>query len=141
MKKLLTVVAALAVMVILSASASASEGAISSATLKAMGLSGMQVMTDDAGMDVRGFGYQRGKGKKSLAIAFGASYAHVGGKGGSAGSVDGYLAVGKHFAGGAHGSVAGKTTKHVTKKGRRGKHVKKHSVKVYAGGFAVSSAY
>jgi len=116
MKRCLTVVMAASMLVAFVGVAQAKNGMPSQATLQAMGLSGLQVMSDSEAMNVRGLGYQS-YGGKSKAIAFGVSYAHVGGHGGSAGSLDGFYAEGKHYAGGAHGSIAGKIV--ITKGGKK----------------------
>jgi hypothetical protein len=84
-------------------------------TLDAMGLGGLIAMSDDEAMMVRGQGF---KGKSS-AVAYGASFARISGHGGSAGSVNGYNAKGKHLAGGANESEAGIV---IIKSGRKGGH-------------------
>lgn len=141
MKKLVSASLALAMMLVLSAGASAENGAINNSTLQAMGLSGMQVMSDTDAMTVRGQGYG---GYKSFAVAFGGSYAAVGGDA-SAGTVNGFLAFGNYKASGEQGSEAGKTYKSVKKVYIGGypvkKTVQKKSVRVFAGGYASSSAY
>jgi hypothetical protein len=165
MNRCLTVVLAASLLATLSSAAQAEQGMPSQATLRAMGLSGMQVISDRDALNIRGMGYQKSHSK---AIAFGASYAKVNGKGAEAGTVDGYYAEGKHYAGGAHGSIAGKVV--ITKGGKgghggggggdwgndapsvssnrggggHGGHGGKVQVKatiVFAGGFAVSKAY
>ena len=161
MNRCLTIVLAVSMVVAFVGVAQAESGMPSQATLHAMGLSGMQVMSDHEAMNVRGMGY---KSSHSTAIAFGISYAHVGGRGGSGGSIDGFLSKGSYFAGGAHGSIAGKI---IIKKGGRGGHdggghnggpyngngghngggghggggVKVTKTIVFAGGFAVASAH
>ncbi|MEX2317965.1 MAG: hypothetical protein WD669_12480 [Pirellulales bacterium] len=74
-------------------------------TLAAMGLGSLSVMSDDDALAVRGFGY---RGSNSSASAWGASYAVMGTRGGSAGSVNAYKASGKHSASGRNLSFAGK---------------------------------
>jgi hypothetical protein len=165
MKRCFTVALAASLLVALGSVAQAAQGMPSQATLRAMGLSGMQVISDFDAMSIRGMGYQKSHSK---AIAFGISYAKVSGHGAEAGSIDGYYAEGKHFAAGKHGSIAGKIV--ITKGGKRKhrghdggnmdwvgdtnttppngdhhggghKNVKVKAVIVFAGGFAVSKAY
>jgi hypothetical protein len=78
----------------------AAGGRPSSETLSAMGLSGLNVISDDAGLAVRGFGYNG-------ASAYGQSFAVVAGHGAAAGSTNGYKANGKKKASGANLSFAG----------------------------------
>jgi len=162
MKRCLTVVMAASMLVAFVGIAQAKNGMPSQATLQAMGLSGMQVMSDSEAMNIRGLGYQ--SHSKSKAIAFGISYANVGGHGAGAGSLDGFYAEGKHYAGGSHGSIAGKIviTKGGKKRRRRsdngpmpytnggggngggghgGGGVQVKATIVFAGGFAHSSAH
>ena len=112
MKRCLIIVLAASMLVAFVGVARAEHGMPSQATLRAMGLSGMQVMSDREAMNVRGMGYyssRKSSRKKSTAIAFGISYAKVGGHyGASAGTIDGFFAKGKHYAAGKHGSKAGK---------------------------------
>lgn len=171
MKRCLTVVLAAGLLVAFVGVAQAEQGMPSQATLRAMGLSGMQVMNDREAMDVRGMGYYSSHSK---AIAFGVSYASVGGgHGPSAGSVDGFYAEGKYHAGGEHGSHASKVEiiyeyggghkdgghgqprnqAYTNGGGHSGgghkgpshgggpKKVQVKVTKVYAGGYAYSSAY
>ncbi len=105
MKQNLTVLLAACLLVAFVGIAQAENGMPSQSTLRAMGLSGMQVMNDREAMNVRGMGYSS---HGSTAIAFGISYAHAGGYDASAGSLDGFFAKGKYYAGGSHGSIAGK---------------------------------
>jgi hypothetical protein len=76
----------------------AEDGRPSQATLTAMGLSGLQVMSDDEAMAVRG----------KFAVAGGISIAYIpdGGILPPAGSVNFHLAAGKHYAAGANNSYA-----------------------------------
>lgn len=115
MKRCLIVAMAASMLVAFVGIAQAENGMPSQATLRAMGLSGMQVMSDREAMDVRGMGYSS---HGSTAIAFGISYAHAGGQGASAGSLDGYFSKGKYLAGGSHGSIAGRIV--ITKGGGGG---------------------
>ncbi len=108
MKRCLIVVLAASMLVAFVGVARAEHGMPSQATLRAMGLSGMQVMSDREAMGVRGMGYYSSR-EKPKAIAFGISYAKVSGHyGARAGTVDVFFAKGKHYAAGAHGSIAGK---------------------------------
>jgi hypothetical protein len=159
MKQCLTVLLAASMLVAFVGIAQAENGMPSQSTLRAMGLSGMQVMSDREAMNVRGMGYSS---HGSTAIAFGISYAHAGGYQASAGSLDGFFAKGNHFAGGAHGSIAGKvvitygggggppapTTSSNPPLGTNGGGgggggggIQVKAIVVFAGGFAVSSAY
>lgn len=143
---------ALALVVILSGSAVADNG-ISSKTLNEMGLAGIQVMSDEAAMEIRGMGYSGGHKSKisSKSVAFGVSYAKIEEEGGykgpdaEAGTLDGFLAVGMYSAAGEHGSEAGITkteTKSVTVPGAAGPLVETctTSIRVFAGGFAKASS-
>src|SRR5262249_53593451 len=69
----------------------------SHATLQAMGLGDLQIMTDEEGLSVRGMG----------ALAYGQSFAAVSGPGAAASSVNGYLSQGSHSAAGKNLSFAG----------------------------------
>ncbi len=106
MKQGLTFLLAAGLVATVVGTAQADQGMPSQLTLQAMGLSSLQVISDTEAMDIRGFGYK--PHGKSVAIAYGSSYAHVGGYGASAGSKDGFYAKGKHKAKGVHGSIAGK---------------------------------
>lgn len=78
----------------------AADGRPSDEALTAMGLSGLNVISDEAGLTVRGFGYNG-------ASAYGQSFAVVATNGGAAGSTNGYKANGKKKAAGANLSFAG----------------------------------
>ena len=71
----------------------AADGNLSKSMLTDMGLSSVQVMSDVQGEEIRG---------KGFAAAFGVGFAHVHG----AGSINGYLAVGRHHASGNNNSWA-----------------------------------
>lgn len=58
-------------------------------TLQAMGLSGLEVMSDEEALEVRGMGYG-----ESVAVASGVSWASISSQGGSAGSKNDYFAKG-----------------------------------------------
>jgi hypothetical protein len=81
-------------------SALAGEGRVSDQSLAKMGLANMKTMSDSQGLRIRGLSV----------IVGGGSYATIHGVGGSAGSVNFYLATGKHSAQGNNASVAGDTT-------------------------------
>lgn len=98
MKVRLTLVAA-AILVAASTSARAAEGVPSNDTLAAMGLTGLNVISDNEGLNIRGMGYNG-------ASAFGQSFAVVSTKGATAGSTNGYKASGKKLAAGANLSFA-----------------------------------
>ena len=107
MKKLLACMPALALAVMMTGTAMAENGAVSGATMQEMGLGGMQVMSDQEAMTVRGKGFIV---PGSASIAFGASYATIGfGSSNSTGSIDGFLADGTYMAGGSHLSEATRT--------------------------------
>lgn len=84
----------------------AEDGRPSRDTLAAMGLGGMTVMSDDAAMSIRGQGYNGG-GTKSIARAWGSSFANYETPHGDAHSENGYFAEGKHKAKGSNLSYAG----------------------------------
>jgi len=167
MKRCLFVVLAASMLVAFVGVARAEHGMPSQATLRAMGLSGMQVMSDREAMGVRGMGYYSSR-EKPKAIAFGISYAKVSGHYGSrAGTVDVFFAKGKHYAAGAHGSIAGKVIISFDGGGHGGHgdrpmrptyttngndgppkvpphdggRIKVKALVVFAGGFAVAKAY
>jgi len=119
MKSVLTIAAACSMLAV-AGIAQADSGMPSRSTLDAMGLSGLQAMSDYDALDVRGFGYYGYSPKKSTVIAYGKSYAHVSGHGAKAGSHDGYYAEGKHHARGRHGSHAKIEVKKTTRRGRGG---------------------
>lgn len=77
----------------------ADHGNLSQSQLAKMGLSGMTAMSDTQGQAVRGMGF---------AVAFGIGYATISKEDpANAGTLNGYLAVGRHVAAGANISVAG----------------------------------
>jgi hypothetical protein len=101
--QLALLVAALVTGALLGASQALAAGGVpSDATLAAMGLADLRVMTDSEGLAVRGLGYS-GFG----ASAFGKSWAVISTPYGSAGSFNGYNAVGNHQASGDNFSFAG----------------------------------
>ena len=117
MRKLVVCLAVLAVAVLFTSPADADNGLVSSAQLQAMGLAGMQVMTDAEAMSVRGkllsgntFRLPRQrpnnkKHKKPWTLAAGGSIAGIAGehdgKGLIVGSANLFISDGKYFAGGA----------------------------------------
>lgn len=145
--KMMMILPALAMMCLVS-SVQADNGAIDSATLSAMGLSNVQVMTDAEAQDVRGMGYSV-RPRRSLALAFGVSYATIGGGshggGGSAGTVDGFLAFGNHVAKGDHSSIASIETVKTETKTILGvpaySITKTHKLTIGAGGSSSSFAF
>lgn len=165
MTKIIATLPALALMLAISGSAAADNGTVSASALAEMGLAGLEVMSDDAALAIRGKGYRpmeppkMPEGEKPWSLAFGISYASVNGHGGnndgaverrggyggaSAGTLDGFLAEGKYMASGEHFSEAGKT---VTKshelqvKGRPATlEIHTKSIRVYAGGWATASS-
>jgi hypothetical protein len=98
MKVRICLVAA-ALVVAAASSTRAAEGVPSNDTLAAMGLAGLNVISDHEGLDIRGMGY-------SGTSAYGASFAVVSIKGATAGSTNGYKASGKKVAGGSNLSFA-----------------------------------
>ncbi len=78
----------------------AAEGVPSDATLAAMGLANLHVMSDSEGLAVRGLGFNG-------AWAHGQSFAVVMTPYGSSGSTNGYQAEGKNWASGDNFSFAG----------------------------------
>jgi hypothetical protein len=100
MKTLLSIAS---VLVLSAAPAFAGQGQVSHQSLTKMGLSGMQLMSDDQGMQVRGL---------SIAVAAGGSIATISGEGGHATSVNGYFAAGNHSADGNNVSFAADGTSH-----------------------------
>lgn len=91
---------AVALVAAATSSARAAEGVPSDDTLAAMGLAGLNVMTDNDGLNIRGMGYFGSS-------AFGQSFAVVSIKGATAGSTNGYKASGKKVAAGSNLSFAG----------------------------------
>ena len=161
MSKFYVTLPALALIVALSSNALAENGSVSEQSLQAMGLAGIQVLSDDVAMTIRGKGFNGGGhhppapptgGEKPWTIAFGVSYAHVGDvgydgwelSGTGAGSIDGFIAEGKFMAQGEHFSEAGKTYTKSTELQVKGApatlEIKTRSVHVFAGGFATSSS-
>jgi hypothetical protein len=102
MKTLLSIAS---VLVLSAAPAFAADGHVSHQSLAKMGLSGMQVMSDSQGQQIRGL---------SIAVASGGSIAFIGGEGGGAASVNSYFAAGHHSASGSNVSyaVSGSVTLH-----------------------------
>ncbi|MCA9232734.1 MAG: hypothetical protein KDA57_18945 [Planctomycetales bacterium] len=142
MKKLLGFVPALALAVMMSATALAEDGALSGAALQEMGLGGMQVMSDREAMDVRGKGFL-GPGSNSL--AFGGSFAALSfGNIANSGTIDGYLADGDYMAGGSHLSEAGFSISFTNELEVKGAPATKQTYtltgRIYAGGQAMATS-
>ena len=122
MKSLLTLALGVCSLLALTGVAAAHDSTPSQATLEAMGLSGIQSLSDREAMEVRGFGYYEPK-SKSVAIAFGVSYAYVHGHGAKAATKDGYYSKGNYFATGKHHSYA---TLEYIRSGKHGGHMYGH---------------
>jgi hypothetical protein len=120
----------------------ANDSAPNQDTLAAMGLSGMQVLSDSDALDIRGKGYFH-KPASQVQI-WGSSNANVSKWGGSAESKNGYKASGKHFAEGSNHSYAGMSSKEKSIWGF-GHHLKFHatykSVEFNAGGGSAAKAF
>jgi len=166
MTKIIATLPALALVVALSSSALADNGLVSQSALQEMGLAGIEVMSDQDAMAIRGLGYDGGYDmptvdghEKPWSLAFGVSYATVGGEGGhgsnghssnghgggaSAGTLDGFVAEGKFMASGEHFSEAGKVVTKTTELQVKGQpatlEIKTRSIRVFAGGFATASS-
>jgi len=102
MKKLSVFVPALALAVMMSASAFAENGAVSDATMKAMGLSGMQVMSDQEAMAVRGRGFVSTYGNSYSSIGINFNFGPFGGLNFNTNTSNGFNADGKFLAGGTN---------------------------------------
>jgi len=148
MKKLSVYMSAVALMIALSGSAMAETSTINTATLKAMGLAGIELLSDSDALEIRGFGYtpRPPRHSKPWSMAYGNSHATTGGrKGGpSAGSRNGFKAVGKYMAMGDNYSEASTTTIKVDTKFVKGKPATKKVWRmthtVGAGGSASASS-
>ena len=90
---------AVALLAVCPALASAVDGVPSQATLSAMGLSGMEIMSDEEGMAVRGQGFT---------FAGGLSWAQIGGGFPNAASVNVSFAGGDYWSSQTNGSSADK---------------------------------
>lgn len=88
------------------AAARAESGRPSRATLQAMGLGSLNVISDEAATAVRGHGYQGGG---SYVRVTGSSFATIEGPDGGSHSENSYFAEGKHKAKGTNSSYAGVT--------------------------------
>lgn len=107
--------AAIAVLIFTSPLARADDGRPSQQVLEQMGLGGLVVLSDAEATVVRGQGFKY----RSLAQAFGNSFATIDGKNGGAHSENAYNAEGKHAAKGSNSSYAGVIS--VATKGKHGK--------------------
>ena len=106
MKTLSVTLPALALVVALSGIAMAENGAINSVTLNEMGLAGIELMSDEAAMEIRGQGFLV---DHSASLAFGLSFASVDRDStlnGEGLTIDAFLADGKYMAMGEHLSKA-----------------------------------
>ncbi len=144
MKTLSVTLPALALVVALSGSAMAENGAISTATLNEMGLAGIELMSDEAAMEIRGQGFLT---EHSASLAFGLSLAtvdHENSLNGSALTIDAYLADGKYMAMGSHFSEAKITKSNSESLWVKGvlaeKKVWSRTLRVAAGGMATASS-
>lgn len=138
-----------AVLVVAAAQAVSADDAIATSDLAAMGLAGLDTMTDSDALAVRGKGWMPptynypvhpGFGAPG-ADAYGTSWANISNDHGSAGTDDGFFAVGHFSAGGSHFSEAGKeivTMEIVEIDGSIKKHTTTEAVRVFAGGMAES---
>jgi hypothetical protein len=140
----------------------ANDGSIASSTLSSMGLSGIQVMTDAQGLEVRGMGYSGGRSSygnrrdnhkqeasKPWASASGKSWAAAEldghGEDAGAGSHNQYAAEGKYEASGANFSEASASKTDVLRvdysDGTFSIETKVHAIHVEAGGFSSAKAF
>ena len=148
MTKLFAIVPALALVVALSGSALAENGTVGTTTLQDMGLAGLEIMSDESAMEIRGKGYQGGNHqphvKKPWSAAYGSSFAGIAYEGAEAGTLDGFAAEGKYMAAGEHFSEAGKTVTESHLLEVKGLpailEVNTTSVRVFAGGFSSASS-
>ena len=158
MTKFFATLPAFALVVALSSSAVAQNGLPSNAALEAMGLSGIQILSDSDAMAIRGMGYQPphnphdGGKDKPWSAASGLSYANVGDagvhgdsvSGTGAGTIDYAAAEGKFMAEVSHGSEAIKTwteTHSLEIKGSPGTvNTTSTTIRVFSGGFAKASS-
>ncbi len=144
MKTLSVTLPALALVVALSGSAMAENGAISTATLNEMGLAGIELMSDEAAMKIRGQGFLV---DDSASLAFGLSFASVeydNDLEGEGLTIDAFLADGKYMAMGEHLSKAVVTKTKIEELWVKGilaeMTVKIRSLSVVAGGMASASS-
>ncbi len=114
MKNLLIVCAAIALVASVSATVSAGEvaGAVPAATLNSMGFGGVEIMSDDAGLAVRG--------KGTYAYVWGSSAAVYRGRNGGARANNNYEAGSEHYRGGS--SAIGGSLSFAGNKTRYGRH-------------------
>ena len=144
MKTLSITLPALALVIALSGSAMAENGAISTATLNEMGLASIELMSDEAAMEIRGQGFLT---DHSASLAFGLSFAsvdHENDLNGGALTIDVYLADGKYMAMGSHLSEAAITKSRSESLWVKGvlaeRKVWSQSLRVAAGGMASASS-
>lgn len=106
-----------AVLALLTTNAFAADSLPASSTLRAMGLSGLQVLSDAEASVVRGKGYVHHGRRMSLASVWGNSYANIGGRNAGAGARNGYKASGRRVA---EGNTASMVRATLAKTWRRG---------------------
>ena len=105
-----------AVLALLTTNAFAADSLPASSALRAMGLSGLQVLSDVEASVVRGKGYVHGR-RISMASVWGNSYANIGGANAGAGARNGYRASGRRVA---EGNTASMVSATLAKTWRRG---------------------
>lgn len=144
MQKVILSLCAAAIVTMAAGNVMAEEGAIQDNTLAAMGLSGLNTMSDSEALAVRGSGFNFSLfGIQILdvegVIAGGGSFASVNNPQGDAGTVDGFLTGGRYAAGGEQYSESGWQTIHtedVLVNGEIKAFTVTDGFKVFAGGFA-----
>lgn len=102
MKQLSITLPALALVVALSGSAMAENGAINTATLNEMGLAGIEMMSDEAAMEIRGQGFSQVFGDSFAKLSVGNSIVGIPG---NSIPCNGNCGHGSWFLGGRHGST------------------------------------
>lgn len=109
MRNCMVLCAVCAVVGLLASVAMADNGLPSASKMQQMGLYGTTVVSDSVAMDVRGFGYSGGHGKKSSSSveAWGYSSIRMYSKGEKVEAENGYTAKGKTIAAGVNLTVAG----------------------------------
>lgn len=148
MKKLMVCVPALALAVVLSGSAFAENGSIGDTTLNAMGLSGIQVMSDSDASDVRGHGYRPSKKPWNRTYGSSSSSININHRSRRFGSIrfntrtrDGFRAEGRYRSGGMHASESYfdivRSHTEVTPEGTV-EHIRALSITIGSGGSASS---
>ena len=134
MKTLSVTLPALALVVALSGSAMAENGAISTATLNEMGLAGIEMMSDEAAMEIRGQGFSG---------VFGESFARLSSRFGDTGTSHSYHAESAFMAMGSSFSEAMFIETKIVEQSVNGKvrkMVTTLSLSIGAGGMASASS-